>query len=354
MTEKKPLILLVNRKSIAGNNRQSMSVRVRLSEPLLYLESKGKITIVELDESIIEEKDILNSDLIAMSRSYSPVAVKIMKMAQSLSKSILYDVDDDMFVLPKWTALNSVEFENHKSQLEMASVITVPHSLLAERLKFYKDKIYIISTGTLIQKKNEIIEKSKKIIYTNLMDIKLESARNAFLNAVSDFMQNKPSLELDVFSDSVLDICNISNVRYCGFLPYEDYKKKILNEGYLFALCPLSGHEDQDSLRHNECKSPIKYIDYSSAKIPGIFSNSPAYARTIKHGENGYLTENTYRDWSAALDFMYHNEAHCENMAENAFLDILKNYNMDTVSEKWFKVIQNAIAKFNNEIFHNN
>lgn len=341
MPFKKLSILIVNRRSIAGNNRQSMSVRVRLLEPFLYLEAEGKIAITELDESIICEDDIAKVDVVAMSRSYSPDAVKTMEIARFLSKPILYDVDDDMFVLPKWTMLGTGEFEKHKRQLVLANHVVVPHALLAERLEGIRAPITIIPTGTVINDANIKNHKPKnKIIYTNLMDIKLESGRTDFLKAISDFMFQHPDLVMDVFSDTPLEICSIPNVKYCGFLEYAEYKKKIAKEGYLFAVCPLSGNEDISSLLHNECKSPIKYIDYSASKIPGIYSNSPAYQRSIKQGENGLLTENTYSGWLEGLKLIYENTKLREHITKEAFSDVSKKYDMKIVAKQWLDVIQ--------------
>jgi hypothetical protein len=231
--------------------------------------------------------------------------------------------------------------------LVLANHVVVPHALLVERLDGIRAPITIIPTGTIINDANIKNHKPKKpkkpknkIIYTNLMDIKLESARTDFLKAISDFMFAHPDLVMDVFSDTPLEICRIPNVKYCGFLEYAEYKKKIAEEGYLFAVCPLSGNEDISSLLHNECKSPIKYIDYSASKIPGIYSNSPAYQRSIKHGENGLLTENTYSGWLEGLKLMYGNTELRNQITEAAFSDVSKKYDMKIVAKQWLDVIQ--------------
>lgn len=338
-------ILLINRKSIAGNNRESMSVRIRLAEPFRYLASKKFISLEELNEDQVSKSDIINADLIAISRSYSLVAVSIMEMAKQLSKPILYDVDDDMFVLPKWTSLNTAEFENHKKQLELANVITVSHPLLADRITFVGNKIHVIQTGTLIQESSsEVTKHTKKIVYTNLMDIKLENARSEFLRAISDFMKKNESFELDVFSDSELEICEIKNVNYCGFLEYNAYRKALISRNYLFAISPLSGYEDLESILHNECKSPIKYIDYSAAKIPGIYSDSPAYRRVVKEMENGLLVKNTYDAWIHALELLRSDSNLRNIMAKNAYQDVQKNYNTELLSMKWFDLVQKVLS----------
>jgi hypothetical protein len=60
-------------------------------------------------------------------------------------------------------------------------------------------------------------------------------------------------------------------------------------------LCPLL-----DST-FNRCKSDIKYLDYSAAGIPGIYSRVPVYESTIQHLTTGYLADNTVESWVEAL-----------------------------------------------------
>jgi processive 1,2-diacylglycerol beta-glucosyltransferase len=52
----------------------------------------------------------------------------------------------------------------------------------------------------------------------------------------------------------------------------------------------------------NQCKSDIKFLDYSAIGAAGIFSRVPAYMDTVRHGETGWLVENTSQAWVEALD----------------------------------------------------
>jgi processive 1,2-diacylglycerol beta-glucosyltransferase len=52
----------------------------------------------------------------------------------------------------------------------------------------------------------------------------------------------------------------------------------------------------------NDCKSDIKFLDYASIGAAGIFSQSPAYAATVQHQQNGLLVENTPEAWEDALE----------------------------------------------------
>ncbi len=51
----------------------------------------------------------------------------------------------------------------------------------------------------------------------------------------------------------------------------------------------------------NRFKSDIKYLDYTAAGVPGIFSSLPAYANTIVDRGTGRLVENDPSVWTAAL-----------------------------------------------------
>jgi len=42
----------------------------------------------------------------------------------------------------------------------------------------------------------------------------------------------------------------------------------------------------------NRCKSPIKFLEYSAAGVPGVYSNLETYNSVVRHGENGFLAAN--------------------------------------------------------------
>jgi len=52
----------------------------------------------------------------------------------------------------------------------------------------------------------------------------------------------------------------------------------------------------------NQCKSDIKFLDYSAMGAAGVYSRVPAYESTVQHLESGWLAENEPDSWAEALE----------------------------------------------------
>jgi glycosyltransferase involved in cell wall biosynthesis len=68
----------------------------------------------------------------------------------------------------------------------------------------------------------------------------------------------------------------------------------------------------------NACKSDIKFLDYSAIGAAGIFSRVPAYAGTVRHGETGWLVDNTPEAWGRALETLIDDAVLREHLATQA------------------------------------
>lgn len=54
--------------------------------------------------------------------------------------------------------------------------------------------------------------------------------------------------------------------------------------------------------RFNDCKSPIKVLDYAAIGLPTLASAVPAYTHSLRHSVDCFHAENTARAWCDALD----------------------------------------------------
>jgi hypothetical protein len=50
----------------------------------------------------------------------------------------------------------------------------------------------------------------------------------------------------------------------------------------------------------NECKSPIKFLEYSWLGVPGVYSDTTPYQEVVEHGKNGFLAS-TLEEWEQCL-----------------------------------------------------
>lgn len=103
------------------------------------------------------------------------------------------------------------------------------------------------------------------------------------------------------------------------------------------ALAPL-----HDTI-FTRAKSDIKYLDYATIAAPGIFSNIPVYAATIRHGENGLLADNIPEAWEAALDELISNPALRQKIANQAVNDLYSNRILNCCAINWEQALKSFL-----------
>lgn len=81
----------------------------------------------------------------------------------------------------------------------------------------------------------------------------------------------------------------------------------------------------------NECKSSIKFFEYSMYKIPVVASRVYPYSKdiwgvpVIEHEETGLLCD-TYEDWVTNLSKLIENKDLREKLGQNAYKHVVKNW----------------------------
>ena len=90
------------------------------------------------------------------------------------------------------------------------------------------------------------------------------------------------------------------------FIPFEQayvrFVKRMFSLNLDIALAPLEDNE------FNRCKSNIKWLEYSSCAVPGIYSDLPPYAKDIQSGKDGFLVGSSKKEWVQALEFLICNK----------------------------------------------
>lgn len=94
----------------------------------------------------------------------------------------------------------------------------------------------------------------------------------------------------------------------------------------------------------NECKSHIKWMEYSSYKIPVVASRIYPYFKdilsvpTIEHGETGLLCD-TVEDWVTNLSRLVESEELRKKLGQNAYDYIVKNWQYKDWKDNIIKVV---------------
>lgn len=85
-------------------------------------------------------------------------------------------------------------------------------------------------------------------------------------------------------------------IKYIPHLSFLEFRKYLSSQGFSAGLAPLPQCDG-----FSEYKYINKYIEFSIAGIPGIYSDTHPYKGTIHHQQNGILTGNSTSEWSKAI-----------------------------------------------------
>lgn len=342
----KPRLLVVQRTSLSHGKLQSRSIGARFGPLLNYMTRHGLIQWECILETEITLKDFERFDAILLNKHSSQKGIDIIKTAKSIGLKTIYDMDDWILDLPSYSVTNLDEdiLSNIVSMLKIVDVVTVSTDRLKLRLKFLRPDSILLPNGfdhegVCYQPANPIYSVNNKILFSNTDGIKLISHREKFFKQLILFQEQHPNITIDFWGDQFPEMAKIPRLVDKGFLENEQYKKKIRDAGYLFAVVPLGGQEDEGTFQFNACKSCIKYIDYGSLGIPSIFSDSAVYSDVVINNHTGILVSNSGDDWLNAIELMYENRDLRDSIRVNAYQDCRLNFGVEKVADHFYHLL---------------
>ena len=94
----------------------------------------------------------------------------------------------------------------------------------------------------------------------------------------------------------------------------------------------------------NQCKSDIKFLDYSALGAAGVFSNVRAYQSSVRHMETGWLAENAVDAWVTALDRLLVDDALRQQIATSANRYLFTSRILKHTAPRWLHSLEELIA----------
>ncbi len=316
------------------------SAQIRLLRPLFHpsLHRHIKVTTgIDYEGQAV--------DVVIVDRMWRPnISVEIVnhlldKILKNRAK-LIYAIDDNLLDLPlerpDWADKDKVwvieTFLNHADQVW---VTTHP---LKERLSGFNKNITVLpnvldeqlllpsSFTQRINKKFRSVQqkilKQKKIIigymgtFTHDKDLKLITSA---LEHISEQYQGKIEVHLLGVIEDRNTLTNFSNIPIKVIplpenrIPYPSFLSWFTNQfQWDIGLAPL------EDTPFTQCKSDIKFLDYSALGAVGIYSDVPAYQDSVRHKKTGWLTKNQTDCWIEALNTLIDEPALRKQLAMNA------------------------------------
>lgn len=93
----------------------------------------------------------------------------------------------------------------------------------------------------------------------------------------------------------------------------------------------------------NRCKSPIKFLEYSSQGVPGVYSRVVPFESVVKHGENGFLASDL-DEWGKYLVRLIENPDLRHQIAINAQETVRREWLLSDHAHEWLEVYEKALS----------
>jgi len=93
----------------------------------------------------------------------------------------------------------------------------------------------------------------------------------------------------------------------------------------------------------NQCKSDIKFLDYSAIGAAGIYSRVPAYESSVRHLQTGWLAGNDVDAWVEALEELLSNDSLRIQVAQNATQYLYAERILARCAHNWLKALENLL-----------
>jgi glycosyltransferase involved in cell wall biosynthesis len=103
------------------------------------------------------------------------------------------------------------------------------------------------------------------------------------------------------------------------------------------AISPL------EATRFNQCKSDIKFLDYSAIGAAGVFSRVPAYASSVRHMESGLLIENDGKAWEEGIETLLSDCDLRMRMARNASRALYQERTLEQCAHHWLSALDRLL-----------
>ena len=287
------------------------------------------------------------ADLIIIQRHFPAVYTE--KLLEQLLKSnvpIAYEMDDMLLELPSYHP----GYETYKRHapyikwiLKTADLVIVSTSNLQDSLTKYTTRPIHLQSNLVSWNLFNSPPKPHNNVFTflisgtssheadwfiieepllNILNIYPKKVNAIFFGDLPEKFSNHPSVQVVKFQDG-----------------YKQYADKLKELNVNCALVPL------EDTSFNNCKSNIKWLEYSAAGIPGIYSNTAPYRSSISHGETGLLVDNTADAWFQAMNYLINNPEIALAMVENARTQVRNKYSVESSSGDYDKFIHRIVSQ---------
>jgi len=320
------------------------SAMIYIVKPLTVLDQRGLIRFTLVTEDQAQYKDIADYDLVVFSRNVNEKFDYLLQEVVGHRIPYFYDLDDNFWELP----LDSWVGRHHRAPfriaqvekyLQRATLVRVFNPIIEEKVKeSFNENVFHatagIDTSLVSQVKPERNNDKLKITYVTGRG-KNDPLYSVFLNELKGILLKYSEQVEAVFFDGVPDeLAGFQNVSETPIIyDYDTFIRTLASSGYDIGLGPLLPEPLYLS------KTNTKFRDYGLCRIAGIYSSVDVYTNCVEHEKTGLLVGEVQGAWFEAIERLILNRTLREKIQENAYAEIVRNYNQEIMENEWLELI---------------
>ena len=315
---------------------------IEIRRMLKLLDAKDILHSRSVQASHVSISDLQWSDVLFFVRSTSSIERDLAVLAKKMGKFIVLSIDDDFLSLGSSYGADGSGYRiaRHKCLKQILMVVdcllTVNELLAQKYIDYCLTDRYVV-TNTIVEREEifptlqdgSVKDKTKLAIYVNdgSQDIFNDILRPA-LRLLAKQYQGKIALYLMALRPDMSEFEKSFDIHLVPHMPYKDFKYYLGTEGFDIGLAPLT------DTGFSKYKYFNKYIEYTLAGIPAIYSDCPLYRLVVKDQYNGVLTNNSPEEWCHAIISLVENSRQRKTIIDNAQKHLYYNLEADKVINK--------------------
>jgi glycosyltransferase involved in cell wall biosynthesis len=321
------------------------------------------------------ENTVRNSDVIVLGRAAGEVTLGAIKRAKMMGKKVVFDLDDNMFdvsvisphykrlgIMPVNVETSPGTFMDLYKDGEDGFDVKANRSIRKSFLNIIRTVDCITTTTTPLEKVYRRYHDRVRVI-PNAIDFRLwdkpdishdgDEVRIMYTGAanhredwmfvypvLNDLLEKYPKVKVVLMGTDWRDCTrslDYSRVEVHPWVDFEAYPHLVKSLCCHIGLAPISKTD------FNDCRSELKWVEYSSQKMATVASPWGPYKRSMKDGVTGLLADEP-KDWFQALSTLIEDSTLRERIGTQAYKECRKKFNLDFTVDKWVGVFQEVLT----------
>lgn len=298
----------------------------------------------------VDLSELHECDLFIIQRFFPhEVSMPFIEQLMGMGSPVIFELDDLITDIP---ADNSTHdwaqqcLPHIEEVLKKCAAITASTEELGIKLSCYNEHVYVLPNLIDLTLWRKQAPRSCGPVVIGYAGTMTHASDIALLEPVLERLSAKygNNVAFTFMGCATERLSKLAGFQFIPFeLSFEAYAKKLQDTPFDIMLAPL-----EDNV-FNRCKSNIKWLEYSSCGIAGVYADLPPYNTSVKQGETGLLVGNDAEQWFQAICLLIDQPALRRKIAEQSRNEVLTNYTLDKNAGLWLEAYQEIMEKFHNE-----